>query len=330
MKLHLKALAVGLLLAISALPAFAASPSAIPNFLPGPRLIDGSQLNLMVARLNGIVSSPNQIIGTGVNQVSISGSATTVDPVITVGGTSSDTNIGLLIAGKGTGPLHLGGSTKENASVRVVTVASSVNELTLQGAATGVEPQLTIGGVSSDTNIGVAILGKGTGNACLGGTTCANAALQAVTTASAVDFLSVTGSATGTPGVVALTATGTDTNVGATIAPKGSGVIAVGGTIATCSGTTTATCQGQRFVVSITGLSTAASTLSAAMVVTDASVVSSSSIVMCQPQGYAGTGVPVAVNVTPGTGSLSVKIQNVSTGAALNATVAVACFVYGT
>jgi hypothetical protein len=81
--------------------------------------------------------------------------------------------------------------------------------------------------------------------------------------------------------------------------------------------------------VTITGLTTAASTLSAAMTVTDANVLASTNQVMCQTQGYAGTGIPVAVNIVPGTGSVAFNIQNVSTGAALNANVVVACVVFG-
>lgn len=91
-----------------------------------------------------------------------------------------------------------------------------------------------------------------------------------------------------------------------------------------CSGTTTATCIGLRTNVSITGLITAASTLSATMTVTDTSVTASSQII-CAVNGYAGTGIPVAVNIVPGAGSFTFAIQNVSTGAALNATVTTAC-----
>jgi hypothetical protein len=209
-------------------------------------------------------------------------------------------------------------------------IGTGVNKLSLLGAATLNEPNLTVGGASSDANIGIAILGKGSGNACLGGTTCANGALQAVTTASSVDFLRVTGAATANPGVVTALATGTDTNVALNLLTKGSGNVKLGiATAATCSGTTTATCQGQRFTVTITGLTTAASTLSAAMTVTDANVLASTNQVMCQTQGYAGTGIPVAVNIVPGTGSVAFNIQNVSTGAALNANVVVACVVFG-
>ena len=339
--LTLKALAVGLLLATAA-------HAEIKQFVPsGPALIEGSHLNQMVDRLNGTTSGPvaattltasgnttlsgtTNLVGSGVNKVSLSGAATTVGPVITVGGTSSDTNIGIVLAGKGTGAVHLGGSTVLNASVRVPTVASTVNQVEIGGAITTGIPYITVGGTSSDTNDAIAIYGKGTGTVLVGDSTTTLAGLQVAKTASAVNGILVTPGATGTGVTLSAATAGADTNAPINITPKGSSNVRIGGAIATCTGTTTATCQGQRFVVSVTGLTTAASTLSAAMTVTDANVVSSSAIVMCQTQGYGGTGVPVVVNVTPGTGSVAFNIQNVSTGAALNATVPVACFVFGT
>lgn len=96
--------------------------------------------------------------------------------------------------------------------------------------------------------------------------------------------------------------------------------------LSTASGTTTATAVGFRNTVSVTGLTTAASTLSAAMTVTN-TVVAVASQVLCNTNGYAGTGVPVVVNIVPAAGSYAFNIQNVSTGAALNATVPVACLV---
>lgn len=212
-----------------------------------------------------------------------------------------------------------------------VLIGNAVNKTSITSGATGVGPRITVGGTTADTNMGIVMLGKGTGNACLGGATCAAAALQAVTTASAVDFVRITGAATASPATVTVLGTGTDSDVNVAVTPKGAGVVKVGGAIAACSGTTTATCQGQRFVVSITGLTTApVGVTSAAMVVTNASVVSSSSMVVCQVNGYGGTGVPIASTVTPGTGSLSLTITNVAGSGSLNATVPVACFVFGT
>ena len=105
--------------------------------------------------------------------------------------------------------------------------------------------------------------------------------------------------------------------------------INVGQARATCSGTTTATCQGVRFTASVTGLTTAAAgNTSAAMTVTNATVVSSAYIVQCQVNGYAGTGQPVVTGVIPGTGNVSFTITNVAASGSLNATVAVACEVF--
>lgn len=95
----------------------------------------------------------------------------------------------------------------------------------------------------------------------------------------------------------------------------------------TCSGTTTATCNGTAFTVSITGLTTAAGASSAAMVVTNSNVTSSRPVI-CQPQGYAGGGTPVAVAVTPGSSQVSLKIANVAGTGALDATVAIFCQVF--
>jgi hypothetical protein len=97
--------------------------------------------------------------------------------------------------------------------------------------------------------------------------------------------------------------------------------------LVTASGATTATATGLRVTVSVTGLSTAASTLSATMTVTD-TLVTAVSQINCQVNGYAGTGIPVVVNVIPAAGSFAFNIQNVSTGAALNATVPAACQIF--
>lgn len=101
------------------------------------------------------------------------------------------------------------------------------------------------------------------------------------------------------------------------------------GSTALCSGTTTATCQGNRFTVSITGLTTAAAgTSSAAMVVTNASVTSVAATVLCNVNIYAGGGMPIATAIIPATGSVSLKVTNVAASGALDATVPVACVVY--
>lgn len=331
-------------------------------------------------------SQGDSVIGTGVNKVSIAGGATTVGPRLTVGGSSSDTNIGIILAGKGTGAAHMGGTTLANGSLRVPTVASAVNQIEISGAiaTTGIG-QITIGGSAADTNAAIALFGKGTGNVLIGGVTTTLAGLQVAQTASAVNDLLITNGATGTPVALSASTAGADTNIGITITGKGTGAILLGGattTLAgvqvaqtasrvngllvtpgatgtdvalssatagadananlqltsngtgqvnvgnttTCSGTTTATCSAQRFIVSITGLTTAAGASAAAMTVTNTKV-AATDIVHCQTNIYAGTGIPLATIITPGAGTVAITILNVATSGSLNATVPVACVV---
>jgi len=97
--------------------------------------------------------------------------------------------------------------------------------------------------------------------------------------------------------------------------------------VGSCTGTTTATCVGLRIAASYTGLTTAAGVTSAAQTVTDTSVTAASQII-CQPNGYGGTGNPVAVNVVPGAGSFTYQIENTHASAALNATVVTMCLIF--
>lgn len=320
----LKTVLFGSLLALSAQAALAANAD---SYLPGFRLVDGSQLNQLVDRVNGTTGGTySGFFGVGANQVTITGAATGVAPRITAGGTASDTNIGIIIAPKGTGYVHLGGTAIGNGSVRVPTVASAVNAVTLTGAVTTAEPTITTGGANSDTNIGIVMAGQGTGAACLAGSTCANSSLTAVNTASAVTHVTVTG---GTTGVAPTIAGAGETNTSLGLLGAGNGIVTLGTPAVTCSGTTTATCQGQSFTASVTGLTTAAGgTTSAAMTVTNASVTSSARRTICQVNGYGGTGIPMATTVTPGTGSVSFTITNVAASGSLNATVPVACLVF--
>lgn len=95
----------------------------------------------------------------------------------------------------------------------------------------------------------------------------------------------------------------------------------------TCSGTTTATCLGLRFQVSITGLTTTPGSTSANMTVTDTAVLAASQI-LCQVNGYSGTGQPVATAVVPAAGSFTVAVTNVAGSGNLSATVPIECLVF--
>lgn len=323
--------------------AVSAQAASIP-LLSGSQYSEPSQV---LGTVNTVIQSVNANVGangagtvgsgliinsttSAINALSITPGATTVAPILSVGdslGQVSDTNIGIVLAGKGTGKACIAGSTCANSSGEFVNTTSAVNHLVITGAATGVRPSLVVGGTGADTNIGMVIAGAGTGPVLIGGATTTLAGLQVAQTASAVNDLLVTNGATGTSAAISANTAGADTNAGITLTVKGSGIVTLGA-ITTCSGTTTATCQGQRFTASVTGLSTAAGGTSAtAMTVTDASVVSSASLVICNVNGYSGTGQPIITNVTPGTGTVSFQVTNIAASGSLNATVPAACVV---
>jgi hypothetical protein len=111
------------------------------------------------------------------------------------------------------------GAAPDSESLRVTPVASAVNYLEAQGAATGFGATLRTQG--SDANVAMTLITKGTGNYTFYTN---NSISQFVVahTASAVNYLQVTGGATG--GNAALTAQGTDTNVNIYYGTKGSGL----------------------------------------------------------------------------------------------------------
>lgn len=104
-------------------------------------------------------------------------------------------------------------------SLRVTPVASAVNYLTVSGSATGFTPNIQAQG--SDTNIAISITSKG--GSPLDFFTSAFGAQQfrIAHTASAVNYLQVTGGATGNSPV--LSAQGSDANISFVLQPKGTG-----------------------------------------------------------------------------------------------------------
>lgn len=280
--------------------------------------------------LGAAITTP--AVTSAVNALQVTAGATGVAPLLNVGssaGQTADANIGLVVSGTGTGSACLGGSTCANASLSAVNTASAVNQVVVTGNAAGTRPSLVAGGSGADTNVGIILAGKGTGTVLIGGTTTTLAGLQVAQTASAVNDIIVTNAATGTVPSITLGGAGADANRDLNVAAAGTGVVTLGAARATCSGTTTATCTGQRFTASVTGLSTAAGGTSAtAMTVTNTNVVAATSLVVCNVNGYSGTGQPIATNVTPGTGTVSFQVTNIAASGSLNATVPVACVVF--
>jgi hypothetical protein len=170
-----------------------------------------------------------------VNYVQATGAVTGGAPTVSAQG--SDTNVNLSIASKGSGVVFIGGqSSATTSTVRMAPSGAnaffvsgnntSVNYLMASGAPTGSAPQLIARG--TDTNISVRIGSLNAGSIDLlasGDPNAGTGALQmrVAPTASAVNFLQVTGAATG--GSTSISAQGADTNVPIALQTKGTGAL---------------------------------------------------------------------------------------------------------
>jgi hypothetical protein len=162
-----------------------------------------------------------------VNYIEVRGQATTGSPQIYANG--SDTNIFLEYYSKGTGN-HLFYTNGEYPSrlqqFVIAHTASAVNYLQVTGAATGGNPTLSAQG--SDADSGLIFTAKGNGVNYVKssvGTYFQNVAganqFAVTATASAVNYLTVTGATTTNDPTI--TAAGSDTNIDVQIVPKGTG-----------------------------------------------------------------------------------------------------------
>jgi len=118
------------------------------------------------------------------------------------------------------------GAAPNAESLRVTPVASAVNYWNFNGNAATFKPFMLMNG--SDTNISAVLATKGTGKfefftGATSGLTGTVPQFQVDHTASAVNYLQVTGAAT--TASPSLSAAGTDTNINLTLTPKGTGVV---------------------------------------------------------------------------------------------------------
>jgi hypothetical protein len=151
-----------------------------------------------------------------VNSVQITGAATTGVPSIVASG--SDANVALSIRGQGTGYLNL--------------MNNQANYFQVYSAAAGSSPTMYVWG--SDTNVNYNIASKGSGSVVL--RTNDGSSTQAIIahTASAVNYVQITGAATGAAPV--MSAQGSDTNIPLVIQPKGTGALQAQRTDSTATG----------------------------------------------------------------------------------------------
>lgn len=133
----------------------------------------------------------------GVNYFQFTTSATAVNPTLGVSG--SDTNIGLDFTSKGTGSIRIFSGASARLIMTYRDVASSVNYLAAQGAATANAPALYVDG--SDANVTLNLSSKGTGSVGLYTGALSRLQVAVIDTASATRYLTLTGSNGGNPGI---------------------------------------------------------------------------------------------------------------------------------
>jgi hypothetical protein len=153
-----------------------------------------------------------------VNYLQLKGQTTGNYPTVSVAG--SDANVGLDLITKGTGPVRLRTGSSSDIQFSVANVDSAVNYIQANGATTTNWPTLLATG--SDTNVTFNFVTKGTGVHNFGtGGAGSNSQLRVSHIASAVNYVNVTGSATGNNPT--LSAQGSDSNVGLLFQTKGTG-----------------------------------------------------------------------------------------------------------
>jgi hypothetical protein len=199
--------------------------------------------NTRLGGLSGNQSLQVNNVASAVNYAQIVGAITTGAPVLSVQGT--DTNIGLVLQGKGTGLVALGGSTVANSAAQFVTTTSGVNFLQFTGGATGVSPSFVSSG--TDASVGFNISTKGNANVAFFTNNFSNFSFVVKNVASAVNYLISNGAATGNSPSFAVD--GSDTNINLTLTPKGTGVVSttsltLSNTLTTAAYTETITASG--------------------------------------------------------------------------------------
>jgi hypothetical protein len=157
-------------------------------------------------------------VASAVNFVQVQGGVTGLPALFAAQG--SDTNVSLQYLSKGTGN-HNFGTAGGTAQFLITHTASAVNFLQVTGGGTGTGARIFSQG--SDANVTLDYVTKGTSphNFYTGATSAVQ--FRITNTASAVNFLSLTGSATGN--AATLSAAGSDTNIDIALTPKGTGVV---------------------------------------------------------------------------------------------------------
>jgi len=160
-------------------------------------------------------------VASAVNYWDFTGAAT--GSGIRVDATGSDSGVNGFFVAKGSGVWNFCTSgSASNRQFQIGHIASAVNYIQATGAATGNTPNFAVGGSDANVYFNYYTKGSGAHQFLTGG------GLQLLVghVASAVNYLQVTGSATGN--AVTISGAGSDSNIDFAITPKGTGVLRFG------------------------------------------------------------------------------------------------------
>lgn len=171
-------LAVVAAVALAPIAALAANAAYVNSPLDTPQALVNSAITNVNTALapqgSGTMGSAVTIptVASAVNGFVLTPGATGVVPVLSAGGSSADTNVGVAVNGNGTGSVYLGGSTAANSAASVAHGTANVNQIVLTGTNTGSTPSVAVGGSGADANAPLSVKGNGTGLVLLGQTIC--------------------------------------------------------------------------------------------------------------------------------------------------------------
>jgi hypothetical protein len=174
---------------------------------------------------SGVQSNYYHRIGAGyVNFLQLAGSSTGNVPSIAVQG--SDTNVGINFQAQGAGTVFFNtqssGTLGTNTQFAITNTSNAVNYIQVTGNATTGAPYFSSQG--SDTNIALGFIGKGiSGHIFSTNGSLNNLQFVVNHTASAVNYISVTGATTGNRPIIS--AQGSDTNIGLVLTSKGGSAV---------------------------------------------------------------------------------------------------------
>jgi hypothetical protein len=156
-------------------------------------------------------------VASAVNYWNFTGNVT--GTAIGAAATGSDTNISLGLTTKGNGASDFYSNNYGSLQFRVAHTASAVNYFEVNGGPTGGSPYLSARG--TDSNIHSQYLSKGTYGHIFNTGSAGNFQFYVAHTASAVNYLQISGATTTNDPTI--TAQGSDTNIDVQIVPKGTG-----------------------------------------------------------------------------------------------------------